>query len=290
MGICYSTEETDNIKFFALKIPNGTQYLHYDNKYKKFIHHANINTWIQNLYSQSRWTNWLIYNDDTSKLGIPHTKSTHSKGILTWSSNRIGWLCHSVPNFPSYFDGKNISEIEQSELIYGQSFQYIEIPFNVDLLDNILQQLFIMNINIYIELHSSNYVNFDTIKFKNINNFNTIKITDDIIHVAKPQFINLDIYSKYVAKDFSYSWKIETGHSNYKIEEKTSNIQDIKTIKFENITFNSNQDNSKWAVTTDQFYWIGDHNRIISHLSKGGGGFICKDLDLVLCLQDIIDE
>ena len=291
MGNCYAFQELTNNKFFALKLPHGSQYLYYDDELGKLIYHANINTWIQNIYSQSKWTNWIIYNDDTGKLGISHTKLGHSKGILTWSANRIGWLSHSVPNFPRFFNGNSISEIDPSELVYGHNFQYIEKPFDNILLTNILQQLYIMKIHIYIETHSDEYTNFDNLKvFKNINIFNILKISDNLIHVAKPPNLNSDIYSKFIATDYSYIWKIQTWQQNYRHNpnDKTPNIIDIKNIKFENITYTSNEDYSNWAVSDNDFYWIGDLNRTISQFNKGGGGFIFKDQQLSKCLQEII--
>jgi hypothetical protein len=288
MGNCCSFQETKNNKLFALKLPQGLEYLYYDNELGKFIHHTNINTWLYNIYSRSNWTNWIVYNDEIDKLGISHTKLGHSKGILTWSSSRIGWLCHSVPNFPSFFNGTSISEIEPSELIFGHNFQYIEIPFDNMLITNILQQLYIMKIHIYIETYSDEYTHFDKIVFKNINYFNILKISDDIIHVAKPPNLHSDIYSKIIGKDYSYIWKIQTRQNNHIIHEKSPNIIDIKNIKFENIEYTSYQDHSKWAVTDNEFYFIGDLDRMSSQIYRGGGGFICKDQQLAKCLQEII--
>ena len=89
MGNCCSAQKTIIIKKFAIKLPHGLEYLIYDDKSNNFFHYGNINLWIKNLYLSSNSTNWIVYNDDTHKLGNPHTTHGHSKGILSWSDDKI---------------------------------------------------------------------------------------------------------------------------------------------------------------------------------------------------------
>ena len=39
---CSFQELNNNNNFFVLKLPNGLEYLYYDDELSKFIHHANI--------------------------------------------------------------------------------------------------------------------------------------------------------------------------------------------------------------------------------------------------------
>ena len=140
-------------KKFAIKFPHGPHYIYYCNVQKCFIKNEHINDWINNLYLNSSWNNWIVYNDETDVDN--HHKKGHCKGILAWNNIKISWLCHSVPNFPSLFEGNKISKIDDSELIYGQSFQYIEIDFSNEMIYNILNQIHIMEAHIFIEKYDN---------------------------------------------------------------------------------------------------------------------------------------
>lgn len=132
---------------FVIKFPNGFNCAIYDETMGDFIIFENINIWLKNLYSHSDWKEWIVYNDEIP--GSNKTSRGHCKGILAWNKSRISWLCHSVPKFPMYFCENLISGIEHSESIYGQSFQYIEIPYTTSKFSEILHQLFIMEANIF---------------------------------------------------------------------------------------------------------------------------------------------
>jgi len=282
---CFCTDTKTNYKkLFAIKLPHGIEFIQYNNN--TFEKNTDINVFIQNLYCVSQWTNWIVYNDDISSLNYnnKHNRKGHCKGILSWSknNNKIGWLCHSVPNFPRLFNGLYISKIEDSEKMYGQSFQYIEIEYDENILYDIIKQIHIMESNIYID--NSKYKNMI---FPKVDKINMLKINEDIIHYAKPPNDNVDIYN-YIASIYKYNWKIETWKRGHLIEEKNDHIIDTKEIIIDNIHFKSSQDHSKWAVSDDEYYWIGDLNRMSSQFKRGGGGFICKDSKLTDALIKLI--
>jgi hypothetical protein len=251
---------------------------------------ADINVWIQNLYCVSHWPNWVVYNDDLSKISEKHTSYGHCKGILTWNNDRIGWLCHSIPNFPRMFKKNKISMIEPSELVYGQSFQYIEIPYSKDMLYNIMHQINIMDSNIYNTNYTPEYKEYEEMKFPKINKFNMLKISDDIIHIAKPHTVQFDIYSDYIVTNAKYRWKVQTWKRGHEIPTVNPLIQDINKFKYKHIEYTTHQDNSKWGVSNNEYYWIGDLNRITNQFKRGGGGFICRDSKLVIELNKLILE
>jgi len=306
MGNCinclkYYFKYENTLVKFAIKFPHGTKYIEYSDKYKKFIKDDNINNWLNNLYKDSKWTNWILYNDETQKIGNKNTSKGHCKGIITWNRTKIGWLCHSLPNFPSEFKGNKIGLIEHGELIYGQSFQYIEINFDYNLIYNILNQVNIMEAHVYLEKYAEEYSYLKKIFSEKrinerINDINSIKLSDNITHIAKSPHYEIDIYNDYIMKKYDFNWKFETwirGHliKNNKIDNDKHNknhIEDIIELNYEDIKFEEKQDHSKWGVSDDKYYWIGDLNRMTSQFKRGGGGFICKDKNIVKELNKLI--
>jgi len=218
MGCCTSScfnyfNKSSIIKYVALKLPHGSKGIEYCEQTGGFIH-CDINIWLSQLYLNSEWTNWQIYNDETGHIITDpshiHHKKGHCKGIVAWNNKRISWLCHSVPNFPKFFDGKIIPDIETGELIYGQSFQYIEIDYSEEMIINIIKQLHIMEANIFISNSASgsrgNYTSGSQINNrldKKWEQINTLKLTDTITHIAKPPHCHIDIYSDYFKADIS---------------------------------------------------------------------------------------
>lgn len=288
MGNCCGTQEQTIKKKFAIKFPNGHHYIYYDEKTKEFIKGPTIDTWIQNLYCVGNHNNWVVYNDDTHKLGNKHTSHGHCKGIVSWSSDTISWLCHSVPNFPRNFRGTSISLIEPGEIIYGQSFQYFEIPYSEKMLYDILHQLNIMDANIYNNNYTNDFIKYKDIEFPKIIKINVLKISEDIVHIAKPYNIHIDIYSDYIARNSSCKWNVESWIRGHHINNKNDMIVDISTLQYDTIRYTSHQDHSKWAVSNMNYYWVGDLNRMTSQYNRGGGGFICNDNDIAKVLNNII--
>jgi len=294
MGCCYSfndanTNDVGCSKQVALKFPHGISGVLYCQKQKRFIKCSDINSWLANLYLGKKWTNWQVYNDETAHLGDTHHKKGHCKGIVAWNSSRISWLCHSVPNFPRHFSGDSISEIESGELIYGQSFQYIELEFTREMIIRILNQIHIMEAHIFIE-------NVDIVNKLFLLKHTTIcelKLTDNITHFAKSPAHHIDIYSEFLTKQYpNVEWYVESwirGHHIVDVDVDSALIKDIKQIHFEENEYKETQDHSKWATTKNgSYYWVGDLNRMTSQYSRGGGGFVCKDADVARAFYKLI--
>jgi deoxyribonuclease-2 len=277
----------------ALKFPHGVKGIRYSHGLKDFIE-VDINEWLSKLYAKKNCTSYVVYNDETSKLNVKGHKRGHSKGILAWNDQNITWLCHSVPNFPRSFDGVNISPIEPGEEIYGQSFQYVCMDYTSELLSNILLQLYIMEVHIFIEKMS--FINAISIHYKVFNLTKTITLVqneDEMIeHVAKSPGCHIDIYSDHICKIYEYEWKVETwirGHRIHADEDDTDKrIHDIDTIQYHDVNYKESQDHSKWAVSDNEYYLVGDLNRMASQYSRGGGVMICKNKRICLKLLSII--
>ena len=292
---CFQTNTSNHTKI-ALKFPHGKLGIFYNPETKKFEALTDINSWIESLYKDKNWSNWMIYNDEcnfekgkkqgtlqgTLQSTTHHGGQGHCKGIVAWNDETISWLCHSVPNFPSEFSLNTISSIEKSELIYGQSFQYVEIPFETDKLIMIAQQLMIMDACIY---QQKIPVSFPKKQHKTTN---TIDICSGIVHIAKSPSFHIDIYSECIAERYRSHWSVETWIRGHHITKQCNMITDVKYIEYENINYKESQDHSKWAVSSDDYYWIGDLNRMTSQYSRGGGGFLCTDKNIALAFRSLI--
>jgi len=289
MGNCCNSNISNIKSDMAIKLPHTTEYISYDDTTKNFVKYPDINTWIQNHYCVSHWPNWVVYNDDIHKIAIkPTTSHGHCKGILTWNNERIGWMVHSVPNFPRNFKNNRMSMVEQGELIYAQSFQYIEIPFTDMMLNNILHHINYMDSNIYLENYTEDFMRYKNMIYPTINKCMTLKLTEDFVHIAKPHIVKIDIYADYLVKNSHEKWYVQTWKRGHHINTINMKINDITQMKFEDTKWSSSQDHSKWGVSTSEYYWVGDLNRMTSQYNRGGGGFICRNPDIVKCLTKLI--
>jgi len=264
MGNCCCSGDTSLTKSaVAIKFPHGVAGIQYSDDLNQFIHCKDINEWLNSLYAQSDATKWVLYNDKTDDIveKVHHTKG-HCKGIVTWGDTSISWLCHSVPNFPREFTGKTISPIGGKELDYGQSFQYVELPYHNDTLIAIMKQLSIMQANIYVSNHDL------TFQTSREHEMSMIVLTPTITHIAKSPHHPIDIYSQHIAKEYPSTWHVES-------------------LNYDTVT---SQDHSKWAVSETDLYWVGDLDRTTSHFRRGGGGFLIRHAGISLALRAALQK
>lgn len=277
----------------AIKLPNGVESLVYNASNKDFVKNDNIHDFINEIYDSTKhWKHWICYNDEVEN--SKKTSRGHCKGIVTWNHNKIGWLCHSVPKFPQNINSNGtVTPIGDGEKIYAQSFQYIEVEYSENTLQSIINQLHIMDAHIYL---SNGYNNNIKKEKKHITTITTLELTDSITHIAKSPHHEIDIYSDYLASVIGGTWHVESwirGHhinnNNESIIKKShANIKDITAIRHGQVTYSEKQDHSKWAVSNHDLYWVGDLNRMMSQFTRGGGGFICRDVDICKALHNII--
>jgi hypothetical protein len=249
----------------------------------------NINDWLTNLYCSKKWDNFIVYNDQTKHMNIKKTTKGHCKGIFTWNEDAISWLIHSTPEFPKSFDGTNISNINEGELIYGQSYMYIEIKRINDNLDCLLNQLYNMEPHIYvthgqipkyIKKHQMNYLEY--------------QLSDEkIYHISKHSNVHNDIYS-YLVDRFGGPCNVETWIRGHKIATSNDNINDIKQVNLSDNKYHYTEthDHSKIAFSSNRdnpWIFFGDLNRMQSQFTRGGGGIILFDTALWLQLSDFFE-
>lgn len=337
MGNCLCGNDKDNVKI-ALKFPHGISGIVYTDEFEKT---DSIDLWIQSLYKDKNWTGFIVYNDQTDNLkspsdekspsfekspsnekspsedsltpegiileGIileggkktfcPHTKG-HAKGIVAWNDTKVSWLIHSVPNFPRKFDGKTISVIEKSEHLYGQSFMYVETSAN--LYQEVINRVHMMHANVYL---SKNEPPFTKEPKKNkIVQFKELKLSESIIHIAKPPAHTHDIY-QHIANYEEGEWLVETWKRGHEIKDQVpegcisccwnsgskSVIKEVKRLSWEDVDWKESNDHSKWAAS-ESYLWIGDLNRMTSQFTRGGGGFLIKNPKLAKAFRKLVVE
>ena len=283
MGQCLCNPDKDkSITKIALKLPNGIKGMKYDDKSNLFIS-CDIQLWLSKLYKKSKWSNWIAYNDQNH---LKKVKKGHCKGLVAWNDTHVSWLCHSVPNFPLKFTGSTISDIEKSELIYGQSFHYYECLITTNLIQSIFHQLHIMDACPIIE----HYIGNQTWQSENSKDKSISKLifNDKMSHIAKSPLVEVDIYSQYLVNNYPAQWKVESWIRGFIIKNQCSLLQDIDTIFFKDFQYKESQDHSKWAVSDKEWYWVGDLNRMTSQFHRGGGGFIGTDEYIANAFRSLI--
>ena len=299
MGNCLCGEDKDVVKV-ALKFPHGISGIVYNDKFEAT---ESIDEWIQSLYKDKNWTGFVVYNDQIDHLNMkldkspkghaPHTKGQpsgphtkgHTKGIVAWDDTKVSWLIHSVPNFPREFDGKTISPIEKSEHIYGQSFMYIELPFNSH---EIINRIRTMNAHIYLSKNEPPFVKFAK-NSKKIE-FQELRLSESITHITKPPALTQDIYKHLITYE-SGEWYVETWKRGLEVKDDEKKIKEVKKLSWKegNVEWKESNDHSKWAVS-ESYVWIGDLNRMTSQFTRGGGGFLIKNPKLAKAFRELVVE
>ena len=265
----------------AIKFPHGKNAIVYKEEKKEFEPCENINQWLESLYKNSRWTGWVVYNDETSHIGNTSHKKGHCKGIVAWNDTHVSWLVHSVPNFPKEFSGNMISEIEKSEYIYGQSFLYTIRSCDTSFLEKVIQQVYRMDAHIFMRN------NEPAIPLFKDNLIHSIVWTDRIQHKAKPPKCEVDIYSEHLVLQDTSTWFVETWKRGCHIETYCKNLTEIQTLQFCDVKYKESQDHSKWAIS-DNHVWVGDLNRMTSQYKRGGGGFLLYNKDMAHAFRKLV--
>jgi hypothetical protein len=318
----------------AIKKPNSKECYYWDSfeSTNEFQSGADINSWINKNFikSGSKWENFIIYNDEIpiGYTNLSHqiykgSSNGHCKGILVWNREKIGWLIHSVPKFPTLEPNIHLNEtqstqpllldISAGELEYGQSFIYYELDSSY--LSQIMSQIVNMNAQIYmvkaspqdLEYIVKNNNTTVTEVILNIEKERTVfnkksKIT--ATHISKPHTAHIDIYEERIShlQDGSRvhilteTWIRggETTASKY--------VTHLKGVK----EWKETQDHSKWAILTPMeetrwmrwFHWkkptyrvfVGDLNTMNSQEKRGGGGIMIDgNKDLWSCFNKLIN-
>lgn len=290
----------------ALKKPNGTSY-GWTNVLPSpsdgWIQEDDVNVWIRHMMSRHPYRNWLFYNDDepdNEKGTNVHSRGAHAKGVVVWNENVIGWLIHSVPNYPEPVLRSDsdlcFPDILKSQLIYGQSFCYIEIPYQPSSLQSVMSQLKKMDAHVYHEHREHNdekgvkKETDDEKDEKQENNkiVNVHKMGENIFHLSKNSKWGKDLYEDFICDYIDENILCETWA---KPSISSPRVKNVKTCRWDNVEYSSTNDHSKYAVSMNirnPWVFIGDINRMESQFRRGGGGLLIKNNDLWTRMNEIV--
>ena len=67
-------------------------------------------------------------------------------------------------------------------------------------------------------------------------------------------------------------------------------VKNVKQIKIEDYTWFEADDHSKWVLANQDFFCLGDMNRMQSQWKRGGAFYCFNDLSLIRAIQGIIVE
>jgi hypothetical protein len=256
----------------AIKLPKGKECKKYSQN--KFIEGGDINNWIKNLFIGKNWKYWIIYNDKIEKLGLIQKTKSQSKGILVWNSKKIGFLQHSVSNFPQYFNTSDISEINEEELIKSQHFCYIEFDNSEYNMRKIIEQIVNISPNIYI--FNSNITIPEKVKNKDLFEF---YLGENIYLISKSPHNEIDTYDTLVQ---SHGVKLKLQN-----EILINSMRENENIKFASLfkekgenTYKLSENNCKIGISVK----CDRHLNIFSDLGR-----VKKDIDLgglTICITD----
>jgi len=271
----------------ALKKPNRLDYYFWDsyNPTFNFQTNSDINEWIHNCFTKTKqkWNGGQILYNDQLPTGYKECEflnginnSGHCKGIVAWNNNKIGWLIHSIPKYPSHSmteDGV-LPHISLDDAKFGQSMIYCEFPISYK--NEILQQICMMDAQLY---HYTNNIFNDEIKsttnnediillyFKNCSKENTLNVVSlpktkhliksniNIRHYAKNRFYEKDIYEHIFSMRNYTALKCQP-NTNYmpilcetwirgQELHSTQWVKNIQKLK----EWNEQNDHSKWAIS-----------------------------------------
>ena len=271
----------DNIEVkIAFKANHGTKCLLLDNINYKLEIQEDINDWIKNIFLYSEWTNWIVFNNQQEK---DHSSKGHSKGFILWNDKEIGILNHSIPNFPSFFDGKNISDVDKSELVYAQHLCFInKIP--ILQLKDILNILMNKDPHIIYEKH--------LLKLKTLKNPKVLEhpINSQLTYISKNEHLHNCIYLDHIVEKYECELTVQSW-IRQKNTVDNKNVIKAKNIKWpiEDIKYKSTQDHSKYFISNNGFVGFSDLNLMESQKKRGGGCLIIKDEKIYNLLKDMIE-
>ena len=277
----------------ALKAPNGKKCLSYEQSdpgWKTSAEH-DIDDWIKAHVCAQTWTDHLLYNDE-SPIDKAGGSFAHSKGIVAWNAEQLGWLLHSVPKFPSTFleeDGKQtIATIPHGETEYGQSFVWLTMP--VSRLSEVISQLQMNDPHVYGVEDNRNVWSRRKRAPAKKDALSTIELSDTVTHVAKHRVWAQSIFDDYLAPKFGNLIQETWMRSGYDVTDSVLSVEQL-AWPVGDVKWNETNDHAKWCVAQDEskpFVYIGDVNRMLSQKHRGGGGIVIQDAELCKAFKSLI--
>jgi len=285
---CRKKEEKNAVISFAvaLKLPHGLSYLEYIHDSGHFRKEENVDQWIATQFARKTpFQHYINYNDE--HLDKTHSGGGHCKGCIAWNDTEICWLIHSIPKMmisSSHDHHLATSFVPTAEQVYGQSLVFLSnIPISE--LGALLEHVSVMKP--FIDISSST----STIGLPIVNNtiplVHFLSLSGSVEHVTKSPNYHVDLFDEILCRAYKGSWMCETWRRGHHCNT-CPHVSDNHSITFENITYTSSQDHSKYAVNDLGSTFIGDLNRMTTQFCRGGGGVIIHDIQLNKAISSLM--
>eukprot|EP00731_Ephydatia_muelleri_P009051 Em0004g1389a len=257
---------------------------------------VDIDGWVTTQLTKFNWTDWFLYNDEAPDRVTPESHGGHCKGILAWNDTTLGWMIHSVPKWPAVI-GETIPLIPAAECEYGQSFAWLTLP--VSRRDDVLAQIRLMQAHAYCVHDSQGSFTYREPHPRHAapppaRSFVVIQLSDVVSHVAKHSKWEKDLFQDGIVPLFGGAkWETETWSRPH--PHPTKDVTGVKMVSWAKpaISYNNEQDHSKWAISLDKkkpWTYIGDINATSSQFHRGGGGVVIKDLNLWKAMSSLVSS
>ncbi|XP_043206365.1 deoxyribonuclease-2-beta-like [Amphibalanus amphitrite] len=245
---------------------------------------------------------YRFYNDHWPVDVNAHWDKGHTKGVLAYDGNYGFWMIHSVPKFPpAPKDGTGYSYASNG-LRFGQSFLCISLKYLSEF-NKIIKQLQINEAFCYAwkdHDDDDDYVSLTVPRegpcrldryggrLHQKEDWAIQFIRGDMRIFAKSSSYHVDLYSDLVAPNLTTSLYAETWRANLSSScSGLYHVEDVRNVTVTTATgkfgFPSTNDHSKWAVSKDRtkpWVCIGDLNRAVSQMRRGGGTVCFRNYNL----------
>lgn len=268
---------------------------------------ADVDTWLQARLLHQGWRGWVCYNDDPPEINAG-AKFGHCKGILAWSPTRLGWLVHSIPDWPQAFSDTTLSPLVPTSVKNGQSFVWVSLERTPELTKEICRNVTMMNPCVYLASvtadEEKNVWPFGEARFGTSLPVppsqppSLIQLAPGMWHLAKHggwsrtrqggRPTGLDFYEDALAitHPFTGTWRVQTwlnGKADVDTFGSTDNVDNVLQIRLPDsvLPHRTTKDHGKWGVHRDRpLVVIGDLNRTSDQTKRGGGGIVIQDARL----------
>jgi hypothetical protein len=247
----------------ALKMPGNEAYVFMGDPETSYTK-VNIDEWIQRQFSRCSWDGWYMYNDSPPAQKLQYDSDGHCKGILVWNETYVGWLVHTVSDWPVEMP---IERVPSHILDESHSFAFWMGKRSN--LKRIEQQIDLMGARVYAGKRS------EILHKLHAGTLQRIKLDTWTDHIAKNRMWGRDVYQS-LGKCHAVS------RSSLDDTRQVQNVPRVNLPGWDACT-----DFGRWAVG-DTWVAVGDIRRGKRDFTVGGGALIRYDPVLAAHLLEII--
>lgn len=224
----------------------------------------------------------------------------HAKGLISYlAETKKGFLLsHSIPKYPDFINNKVNITIGSSQNYYGQHLICVSMSLNE--LNKMAARLLITRLYVY----ESNIRNTTaTLKLAELAASHSLKVsnhfeTEDfnpttgvsIKGIFKNGFENCSIFEDAMIQTLKVNLTAETWGRPLEAAWCSSpwRVNNVRTVAVGGVSWDEQDDHSKWVVGGSSYACFGDMNRMPSQWKRGGSFFCFNKPNLVQALRKTI--